>query len=106
MAIEGGTFGSYQCPGINGGGNGGGAVAPFRWLSAVDIVMCLWKTVLSGEEEKRREKTIARLHSNFSLSPRWNSIDLICWNLDRQFNQSPKHTHTCPLVLTINIDPF
>lgn len=73
MAMEGGTFGSYQCPGINGVGNGGGAVAPFWWLSAIDIVTCLWKTVL-----RRRGKTIARLHSNFRLSPRWNPFDSIC----------------------------
>lgn len=76
MAMEGGRFGSYPCPGIDGGGNGGGAVAPFWWLSAADIVTSLWKMALPGEEEKRGEKTIARLHSNFR--PRWNSFDSIC----------------------------
>lgn len=77
MAMEGGTLRSYQCPGINGGGNGGGARAPFWWLSAVDIVACLEKAVMPGEEEKRWEKTIAGLHSNFRRRPRWNSFDSI-----------------------------
>lgn len=91
MAVEGGTFASYQCPGINGGGNGGGAVAPFRGLSAVDIVTCLWKSVLPGGEEKRRGRR--RYRGNCRPSPRRNPFDSICWNLDRQFNPSPKHTN-------------